>query len=59
MAAAVCIMNHFLSRFKVSQKVKEVKQTRTRRWQVSHLLRAQDPGLKLESKFRGTWLSGL
>ena len=44
---------------RVPQKVKEVKQTRTRRWQVSHLLRAQDPGLKLESKFRGTWLSGL
>ena len=36
---------------RVPQKVKEVKQTRTRRWQVSHLLRAQD--------FRGTWLSGL
>ena len=30
---------------RVPQKVKEVKQTRTRRWQVSHLLRAQDPGL--------------
>ena len=36
---------------RVPQKVKEVKQTRTRRWQVSHLLRAQE--------FRGTWLSGL
>ena len=44
---------------RVPQKVKEVKQTRTRRWQVSHLLRAQDLGRKLESKFRGTWLSGL
>ena len=36
---------------RVPQKVKEVKQTRTRRWQVSHLLRAQD--------VRGTWLSRL
>ena len=40
---------------RVPQKVKEVKQTRTRRWQVSHLLRAQDPGLNWSRNSLADW----